>query len=79
MTRDNLITSGINVYLKRTSSITQLASTSTGYNRKLIFYVPDDLLDDYQADSSWSTVLSSTQWKMYGDSQLPLELQQYKD
>lgn len=79
MTRDNKITSGINIYLKRTSSITQLVSTSTGYNRNLVFYVPDDLLDDYQADSSWSTVLSATKWKIYGDSNLPADLQKYKD
>lgn len=79
MTRDNRITSGINIYLKCTSSITQLASTSTGYNRTLVFYVPDDLLDDYQADSSWSTVLSATKWKIYGDSNLPTDLQKYKD
>lgn len=79
ITRDNLITSGINIYLKRTDSITKLWSTSTGYNRTLVFYVPDDLLEDYKADSSWSTVLSATKWKIYGDSNLPADLQKYKD
>lgn len=80
ITRDNSVTSGISIYLKRTSSITQLLSTSTGYNRKLIFYVPDSLLSAYQSDSNWSTVLSNnSSWQLKSDNQLPSDLLIYKD
>lgn len=80
MTRDNSITSGISIYLKRTDSITQLSSTSTGYNRKLIFYVPDSLLSAYQSDSNWNTILSNnSNWELKSDNQLPSDLLIYKD
>ncbi len=80
LTRDCTVTSGIKIYLKKKLSPVTLENTNTGYNRKLIFYVPDELLSAYQADVDWTTVFTNnSQWELHGDSELPSELQQYKD